>query len=172
MIPEDRAFFERFKAWKHRPKDFSPGSETDPTPQQVYDAQMKGAFAPALRAAGLKGSGGRFELPSDKYWSQLGFQKSAYSDSSTLKFTVNLSVISREVWAEQATTKPRLGKKPAPSTWYGSWAEQVRIGQLTTSGEDLWWRLNRSDDPKPLAEQVVSTLLELAVPWLIAKSND
>ena len=93
MSPEGRAFFERFKAWKHRPKDFSPGSETDPTPQQVYDDLMKGSFAPALRAVGLKGSGGRFELPSEEYWAQLGFQKSAFSDSTALKSTVNLSVI-------------------------------------------------------------------------------
>jgi hypothetical protein len=171
MTPEDRAFFDRFKLWKHRPKDFSPSSENDPTPQQMYDRLMKETFAPALRAAGLKGSGGRFELPSEKYWSQLGFQKSAYSDSSALKFTVNLSVISREVWAEQAAAKPHLGKKPAPSVFYGSWADQVRIGDLTTSGEDLWWSLNRGDDPSPMAEQVVSTLLELAVPWLVAKSN-
>jgi hypothetical protein len=35
MTPEDRAFFERFRAWKHRPKDHTPGSDGDPTPQQV-----------------------------------------------------------------------------------------------------------------------------------------
>lgn len=77
MCPEDRAFFERFRAWKHRPKDFSPATEDDPTPQVVYAELMKRVFAPALREAGLKGSGGRFELPSQKYWAQLGFQKSA-----------------------------------------------------------------------------------------------
>ena len=171
MRPEDRALLDRFKAWKHRPKDFRPGSDTDPTPQQVYDQLMKESFAPALRAVGLKGSGGRFELPSEKYWAQLGFQKSAYSDSQVLQFTVNLSVISRDVWAEQRAAKPHLGTKPKPSTFYGSWAEQVRVGQLTPSGEDLWWWLNRGDDPRPVADQVVSTLVETAVPWLAAKSN-
>jgi hypothetical protein len=171
MPPDDRAFLERFKAWKHRPKVFSSGSKADPTPQQVYDRLMKESFAPALRAAGLKGSGGRFELPSEKYWSQLGFQKSNYSDSNALEFTVNLSVISREVWVEQASAMPHLGKKPAPSTTYGAWADQIRIGQLTTSGEDLWWSLHRGDDPGPLEEQAVSTLLGLAVPWLVARSN-
>lgn len=79
LSPEDRSFLDRFKAWKHRPKVHRPGSETDPTPQQVYDDLMKASFAPALRGVGLKGSGGRFELPSEKYWAQLGFQKSAYS---------------------------------------------------------------------------------------------
>jgi hypothetical protein len=171
MGPDDRAFFERFKAWKHRPKDNTPGSDDDPTAQQVYDQLMKVSFAPALRTAGLKGSGGRFELPSERYWSQLGFQKSAFSDSAALKFTVNLSVIGRDVWAEHAAAKPHLGKKPSPSIFYGSWAEQVRIGRLTPSGEDLWWWLRRGDDPAPIGEQVLAALLELAVPWLVAKSS-
>ena len=171
MEPQDRAFLKRFQAWKHRPQDYTPGSDDDPTPQQVYDQLMKESFAPALRAVGLKGSGGRFELPSEKYWSQLGFQKSAYSDSAALKFTVNLSVIDRETWAEHAAAEPHLGKKPAPSILYGSWAEQARIGQLTPPGEDLWWWLNRGDAPGPVAEQVVPTLLDVGVAWLIAKSR-
>ena len=101
----------------------------------------------------------------------MGFQKSAYSDSAALQFTVNLSVISRQVWAEQASVRPHLGAKPTPNIGYGYWADQVRIGDLTESGEDLWWSLSRGDEPSRLAEQVVSTLLELAVPWLVAKSN-
>jgi hypothetical protein len=101
----------------------------------------------------------------------LGFQKSSFSDSAALKFTVNLSVIGREVWAEQAAADPRLGKKPKPSTFYGSWAEQVRIGRLTPSGEDLWWWLRQNDDPNLVGEQVVPVLLDLAVPWLVDRSS-
>jgi hypothetical protein len=172
LRPEDRAFFDRFKAWKHRPKDFRATSENDPTPQVVYADLMKSAFAPSLRAAGLKGSGGRFELASDKYWAQLGFQKSAFSDSSVLKFTVNLSVIDRGVWAEQAAAKSHLGTKPSPSIHYGSWAEQVRIGRLMPSGEDLWWSLTRGDDPTPMATEVVSALIDVAVPWLVAMTAE
>ena len=71
MKPQGHAFSERFKVWKHRPKDHTTGSEGDPT-SQTYDDLMKESFAPALRAAGLKGSGGRFEFPSEKYWSLLG----------------------------------------------------------------------------------------------------
>lgn len=141
------------------------------TAHQIYDELMKTTFAPALRGAGLRGSGGRFQLPSEDYWVQLGFQKSAFSDSAELKFTMNLSLISREVWAEHASRQPPLGKKPKPSTFYGSWAEQVRIGALTPSGEDLWWWLKQGEDPGPASEQVLSILLGLAVPWLVAKSS-
>jgi len=144
---------------------------TEMTAQQMYTDLMKRSFGPALRALGLKGSSGRFELPSERYWSLLGFQKSAFSDSDSLKFTVNLSVISRDAWAEQASSDPQLGKKPAPSVFYGSWAEQVRIGRLTPSKEDLWWWLRRGEDPRLVADEVVTTLVDIAVPWLASKSD-
>lgn len=169
--PEGRAFVDRFRSWKHRLKDHRSGSATDMTTQQVYNQLMKESFAPALRGVGLKGSGGRFELPAENSWVQLGFQKSAFSDSKDLKFTVNLSVISRAIWTEQSLARPYLGKRPSPSTHYGSWAEQIRIGHLTPSGNDLWWSLSRGQNPGPVATEVVSTLVDLAVPWLIAKST-
>jgi hypothetical protein len=65
------------------------------------------AFAPRLLDAGLRGSNGRFELPSNDHWAQLGFQKSAYSDGHEIHFTVNLSIIRRDVWAEQVANKPQ-----------------------------------------------------------------
>jgi len=51
----------------------------------------------ALRRLGFKGSGQRYELPSDVTWATLGFQKSAYSDSLAARFTINVTVISRDV---------------------------------------------------------------------------
>ncbi|WP_340537995.1 DUF4304 domain-containing protein [Nocardioides sp. GXZ039] len=172
MHPEDRDLFDRFRAWKSRPKDFSPATESDPTPQVVYSDLMKGVFAPALREAGLKGSGGRFELPSEKCWAQLGFQKSVHSDSSILRFTVNLSVIDRETWARRPAVTSRPGTKPSPSIYYGAGAgqEQARIGALMPAGEDFWWSLSRGHDPTSVAEEVVSALIELAVPWLVART--
>ncbi len=171
MTPADRAFLDRFKAWKHRPKNHRPGTEGDPTPQQVYDQLMKESFAPALREVGMKGSGGRFELPSDTHWLLLGFQKSTFSDSDAVKFTVNLSAISRQTWKEQAAASPHLGVQPKPSTFYGRWAEQTRIGKLTPAGADLWWTLARGDDPSELVDNVVPVLLEVGVPWLRARDT-
>lgn len=153
----------------HRTKGHGPVSK--PTPQQVYADLMKTRFAPALRRAGLKGSAGRFQLPSDKYWALLGFQKSAYSDSTEVQFTVNLSVISRDVWTEQVSARTDLGAQPKPGTFYGSWAEQIRIGKLTPTGEDVWWPIKRGIDPEPVAALVVSTLLELGLPWLKSKAT-
>ena len=104
---------------------------------------MKTTFAPALRAVGLRGSNGRFELPSDVYRAQLGFQKSSCDGPDEVRFAVNLSVIGRAEGESQRADKPYLGKRPTPTTHYRAWAEQVRIGQLTPVGGDKGWRIIR-----------------------------
>lgn len=119
MRPDDEAAIREFAEWKHRQRDRGTGSDELPSPQDVYADLMKTVFAPALRGAGLRGSNGRFELPSDLYWAQLGFQKSVYSCADEVRFTVNISVISRAEWASQSAAKPYLGKRPRPSAHYG-----------------------------------------------------
>src|SRR6266542_309783 len=126
MRDEDKEAVRRFAAWKHRRREPGSGNVDSASPQDVYADLMRNAFAPALREAGLRGSNGRFELPSEVYWAQLGFQKSAYSSADEVRFTVNLSVIRRDEWTLQSTAKPYLGKRPRPSTHYGTWADQVR----------------------------------------------
>ena len=79
LKPEHEAAVRQLAAWKHRQRDQTIRSDGRPSPQDVYADMIKTTFAPALRAAGLRGSNGRFELPSDIYWAQLGFQKSSYS---------------------------------------------------------------------------------------------
>jgi hypothetical protein len=132
---------------------------------------MRGAFGPALRDAGLRGSGGRFALPSDVYWAQLGFQKSAYNSGDEVRFTVNLSVIRRDESASQRAAKPHLGKEPTPNNHDGSWATQVRIGTLTPEGEDKWWRIVRGSDTGPVRDDALTDLLTLGVPWLVAPAT-
>jgi hypothetical protein len=119
----------------------------------------------------MRGSGGRFELPSDVYWAQLGFQKSAFSDGREVRFTVNLSVIRRDEWAKQAEAKPYLGERPTPNTHYGAWADQTRIGSLTPGGEDKWWRIVRGARPNDVRDDALHDLMNYAVPWLHERSS-
>jgi hypothetical protein len=135
-------------------------------PQAVYGELMKSAFGPALRDAGLRGSGGRFELPSEVYWAQLGFQKSAYSDAQEVRFTMNLSVIRRDEWSEQTAAKQYLGKRPTPTIHYGTWADQTRVGMLTASGEDKWWQILRGANSDDVRDDALHDLVTYAVPWL------
>jgi len=108
-------------------------------------------------------------VPSETHWAQLGFQKSAYSDRDELRFTVNLSVISRDEWDERVAVKPYLGRLPSPNMKYGTWAEQVRIGQLTPTGEDKWWRIMRGSDAAAVRDDALADLLTNGVPWLKAR---
>ena len=165
LTPDERVSFERFKAWKQRAKG-APSDIRGPSPQEVYSEAMKATFGPLLRREGLRGSGGRFELPSEVYWAQLGFQKSAYSDGREVRFTVNLSVIRRDEWEAQIAAKPHLGERPTPNAHYGAWADQVRIGQLTPDGEDKWWRIVRGSDPSAMIDDTAHDLLDYGVPWL------
>jgi hypothetical protein len=165
MTPKERAGFERFLRWRTRPRQYT-GDTSDPSPQEVYAEWMKSAFGPALRAEGMRGSGGRFELSSGAVWAQLGFQKSWYSDSQEVRFTVNLSVIGRGVWDEQRTARPHLGAKPSPNFHYGEWADQVRIGVLTPQGDDKWWRIVRGEHSATVRDDAIHDLVTYGVPWL------
>jgi Domain of unknown function (DUF4304) len=169
LKPEHEAAVRQLAAWKHRQRDKTIRSDGRPSPQDVYADMMKTTFAPALRAAGLRGSNGRFELPSDIYWAQLGFQKSSYSGADEVRYTVNLSVISRTEREMQRAAKPYLGRQPKPTVHYGPWADQVRIGQLTDNGADKWWRIVRGADVEPVRADTLADLLTYAVPWLKAR---
>ena len=125
----------------------------------MYADLMKNAFAPALRAEGMRGSGGRFELPSATYWAQLGFQKSQYSDGQEVRFTVNLSVIDRAEWDTQVAKHPYLGPRPTPTSHYDRWARQQRIGLLNPDRADKWWRLVRGEQPAAVRDDVLHDLL-------------
>ncbi|WP_091074744.1 DUF4304 domain-containing protein [Microlunatus sagamiharensis] len=131
---------------------------------------MKTAFAPFLRERGFRGSSGRFELPSDTHWAQLGFQKSAYSDRAELRFTINLSVISRNEWAQQLQANPHLGARPTPTISYGSWADQTRIGMLIPPPGDKWWRIIGGSNVTPVRDDVLTDLDAYAIPWIVAQA--
>ena len=66
--------------------------------QDEFRGVLRDLVSPALRSAGLKGSGGRYQMPSQSCFALVGFQRSHWSTGSAVQFTVNLMVVSREVW--------------------------------------------------------------------------
>lgn len=166
-MPEEREGVQRFLRWRTRPKKHESDAHHPSPPLQVYAEWMKTAFGPALRAEGMRGSGGRFEFPSEVVWAQLGFQKSTYSDAQEVRFTVNLSVIRRDEWHQQTSAHPHLGERPKPTFHYGAWADQARIGTLTPGGEDKWWRIVRGAARLDVVrDDAIHDLLTYGVPWL------
>jgi hypothetical protein len=174
-------FADAWTAWRfrrrNRPDDSLPSSSdraatqdadttTSLTAQEVYAQLMKDRIAPLLRTNGLIGSGGRFSLKSETHWALLGFQKSAYSDRSEVRFTVNVLVVRRDEWNELVVREPHHGPNPTPTITYPAPVRNERIGQLTEDRADKWWRINPGQDLGLLMSDLQSDLLESALPWM------
>lgn len=141
------------------------------TVQNKFKELLKNTVAPALRENGLKGSGQEYSIKSEDYWALIGLQKSMYSDSQKLKFTINIYVISKQQWDEGREQFSYFPKKPSPNTkWQLGWSE--RIGMLMPSKLDHWWEFNIETNASELAEQVVEAISKYAIPAMQAKMQN
>lgn len=132
--------------------------------QDLFSDAIKAAFGPALRSAGLRGSGRSYYVPSRTHFAFLGFQKSQSSNSGAVKFTVNLKVVSIATWQEMRRTRPDFPLRPAPSIRYGSFEWNKRIGDLLPGGEDKWWQMRAGQTNSATIAEVVEVLMNIAVP--------
>lgn len=133
------------------------------TVQDKFKNLLKNAVAPALREKGLKGSGQAYSIKSDDYWALIGIQKSMYSDSESLKFTINLYVVSKKQWEAGREKYSYFPQKPSANTkWQIGWSE--RIGNLMPSRLDHWWEFHSHTSESELAQQVVEAISKYAVP--------
>ena len=127
---------------------------------------MREQIAPALRALGLKGSGQSYAIPHESYWALIGFQKSVFSTAATVKFTLNLTVVSREAWSRAFEAHPWIGAKPSPNvqarTADGEW--HARIGQLLPSRSDHWWPIEHDRPTEPVAREVIEAIRDHGLP--------
>jgi hypothetical protein len=119
--------------------------------QDQYKRMLRDEIAPALRLLGMKGSGGNFVLPDPDHYLLVGFQGSHYSTAESVRFTVNLAVISKDAW--ERGWQPWWGKPSA--TAHGPVGKYMRLGELMPEHDDVWWHLapgtrtNRSAGPRP-----------------------
>jgi uncharacterized protein DUF4304 len=134
------------------------------TAQEDFKHMMKASVVPALREMGFKGSGQSFHIPSDDYWVLIGFQKSVASDSTTLRFTINLSVSSKAGWVEARRERAFLPERPSPNTFYGSFIWQRRIGKLLPDHEDKWWTVSAESTTDQVGSEVVAAIRAYAMP--------
>jgi hypothetical protein len=136
------------------------------TAQDLFASAMKESFAPALRKAGLQGSGQTFKLPSATHFALLGFQRSTYSDSREVRFTLNLKVVSKQTWYHMRQERPYFPVRPGANVGYGTFEWDKRIGHLLPGGEDKWWRISVEHDNAPAIREVSDVLTKVAVPAL------
>jgi hypothetical protein len=125
---------------------------------------LKTLIAPSLRAIGFRGSGQNYRLESDDYWAMLGFQKSTSSDAHHIRFTANALVVSKTGWDAVRAESPHLPERPTPTTFWGTFVWQKRIGALLPGGEDLWWEVEAGADAAELADAITWAVEEYVVP--------
>lgn len=139
--------------------------------QEVFKLMVREQIAPALRVLGLKGSGQSYTIPSERYWALIGFQKSVSSSSAVVKFTLNLTVVSRNAWARAFESHPWIGAKPSPNVEVlmadGEW--HSRIGQLLPSRSDHWWWVEPDRPTEPVAREVVEAIRDVGLPAMLER---
>jgi hypothetical protein len=134
--------------------------------QDEFRRFLRDLVSPAMRSVGLRGSAGRYYLPSLSCLAFVGFQKSEWSTGSAVNFTMNLKVVSREVWKLARVDQSWLPETPAPNTRYPVAEWSPRIGSLMPGGQDHWWWLQPGQQLEPLAVEVIGALTDYGLPAL------
>ena len=150
------------RSWFHVPAE----NRVVERAQDLFATAVKTEFAPVLRRAGMKGSGSDYSLPNNTHFVFLGFQKSQFSSSGDVAFTINLKVVPRATWERAREARPDYPTKPSPSTTYGTFEWHERIGRLLPGGEDKWWHFVAGQDNGATVAEVVDVLTRVAVPAL------
>jgi hypothetical protein len=126
---------------------------------------VRDVLAPALRAAGIRGSGQRFDASDEVSWAIIGLQKSRWNSGADVRFTVNLFVADRADWEAARTARPGLPAIPTANTRYST-GTSTRIGRLLPAGEDLWWVLQPGVDATALGREVADAILGVGMMWI------
>jgi hypothetical protein len=143
-----------------------PPPPTKLSAQDLYAMLVKDILSPAFRDLGFRGSSGRYSLPIPDHWALLGLQRSTYSTSAEVRFTVNLLVVSKAAWELQQQERPHLPEQPNASVLYGIETPQRRLGQLRPDGHDKWWRLSSRRQLEVVAREVIHDVREYALPGM------
>jgi Domain of unknown function (DUF4304) len=133
------------------------------TAQEAFRKMLKEEVAPALRRLGFKGSGQRYELPSETHWAIVGFQKFTWSDQDRVDFTVNVTVTDRDEWEHARKERPYLTARPSANVGAGVGWEK-RIADIVPADRDLIWTVIAGQPTEPVAGDVVSVLADHVIP--------
>lgn len=141
------------------------------TAQELFTRMLREQLAPALRERGLRGSGQTYTLADDRWWLIVGFQRSRYSSSACLEFTVHAVAIDRDVWDGLRQEHPRLGARPAPSDT--GLAGARRLDQLDPTVPHVWWSIDTESpsDTTNVVTQVLAAVDQVVLPWLLTRSG-
>jgi hypothetical protein len=119
---------------------------------------------------GFKGSGQGFVLPDDQHWALLGIQRSRWSDSKDLEFTIQLTVANRKTW-EQLRGVHGYGARPYSTRFYGPKIWQERLGKLMPESDDKWWHVSPDSDINSLGAELAAAVEHYGLPAMRAEMS-
>jgi hypothetical protein len=137
-----------------------------PTAQSTFDEFMKGSIAPCFKEPGFRKRAGSFFREVPTCVQVVNYQKSSYSDRHDIRFTINVGVASKRLWAFFN------GGKTIPASFpeYKCHVRR-RIGDLLGSG-DKWWRLAPHSEVDSLREEHQAAIGATIIPWLDRYGSD
>lgn len=140
--------------------------------QDTFRQFLRERFAPAMRDLGFKGSGQKYSFPSDTHYIQIGLQKSAYSDSNELQFTLNFQIIEKKEWMKEKELIQPSTPKPNPNI-HERIGYTERIGLMTPKNLDLWWTYGLDTSELDLLEEVIVMIRKYIIPMIeLNKTNE
>jgi hypothetical protein len=137
--------------------------------QQDVEASYKKivqAVGVALKVHGYRKSGARFRLDRVGNLALIAFQRSTTSDAETIRFTMNIGIVSGELLRRWDPDQD-LAKVPVQNAHL--W---IRLGDFLPDPRDHWWEVNSSSDIGPLEAELVAVLEPKVVPFLDAHLSD
>ena len=136
--------------------------------QDTFKDFLREMVAPRLRQSGLNGSGQNYSLESESYWALIGIQKSAHSNSESLKFTINVFVVAKKEWEAARNERSYFPPKPTANvSWPIGWSQ--RIGYFLPANSDYWWAIDASTNLEHLSQQIIEAVCSKAVPIIQEK---
>ena len=117
-----------------------------------------------LRQQGFRRLGQRYGRETQQCWQIIGAQKSRYSDTGEVRFTINFGVTSKALMNFKGEDASKM-----PLDW--TCPIRCRIGELLGSG-DLWWSSNEREDFQSALRAITTGLTEKAMPLLSRLDTD
>jgi hypothetical protein len=122
--------------------------------------QLRIIFSANLKPLGFRKQGQRFRRTTDGNVTIIEFQRSATSDDSLIRFTLNVGVVSGRLF--YANDPERDFKKVGASEAH----MRERIGFFLQPPTDHWWALTADSDARVVADEVATLVVDAAVPHL------
>ncbi|MEM2592397.1 MAG: DUF4304 domain-containing protein [Thermofilaceae archaeon] len=139
--------------------------------KQRYANIVKQVYESTLRGAGYRRTGTNcHKFVSPNIIHIVNFQKSVYSDSHEISFTVNLGVYRKGV---RTVLMPEAPEPRRPSI--SDCIIEERLGRLMPAGLDKWWEITDTSDlqiDNLVASEVSTALNDYGLPFLATFESD